>query len=206
MWRTLLLFFMCTCLSVNAKAAPPLTQPQLTALIQKSQQQTQSFTCNFTQTTTIPLLETPIVSHGLLTFAKPDSIKWEYTAPFQEGFILCNKNLTRWVGDKGTAQTSAASQDRLGNFLADQLIMWVQFDTKRILEDYSLSVVNSQPLTLELTPKKLEIQSIMKNLIISFSDEGPASMVILNEQNGGQTRLFFFDTKVNIPLTTKDFQ
>ncbi|SHN61840.1 outer membrane lipoprotein carrier protein LolA [Desulfovibrio litoralis] len=187
-------------------AGSPLEQAELTKLLKAHSPQVQSFSCDFTQTTSVPLLENAIVSKGHLFFLAPNSIKWEYTFPFKEGFVLHNGIINRWTEDKPTPQSSVASKDVLGSFLGEQFIMWVQFDVSRILADYSVILISEKPLTLELVPTNPQIGEVVKSLTISFVLNGLASNVLLKEKNGGETRLEFFNHELNNSLVNKVFQ
>ena len=42
----------------------------------------------FTQQKFMALLEEPVTSEGVFYFEKPSRIRWQYTKPFQNGFLI----------------------------------------------------------------------------------------------------------------------
>ena len=200
MYRKLLCCVCFVILSSSALAATPLNKERLLALAQENSLKLSSLSCRFTQKTSIPLFDEPLVSTGRMLFAAPDSLLWEYLTPLQEGFILTPKAFTRWTKGRQTSTTVPPSQDRLGSFVAQELVTWVTFDTEKIFKHYAVSQTQKNPLTLLLVPQNEQVQKVMHSLEITFTPQGAASKVLLSEAGGGTVLLEFTEIQTNSPI------
>ncbi len=96
----------------------------------------------FTQTRTIGLLATDVVSHGRLTLVRPDRLRWELSSP---------DNVTFWMSPEGLAYRSAhgagrvpAAEARLAAAL-DDLRTVLGGDLAKLRERWNVSVLRDDP-------------------------------------------------------------
>ncbi|HEX4935795.1 MAG TPA: outer membrane lipoprotein carrier protein LolA [Gemmatimonadaceae bacterium] len=79
-------------LGIGAAAAAAAQQPTaLESVLSKFdgvQGRLVTLSAEFTETTTSPLLKQPLVSRGRVFLTKPDSVRWEYSAPEPMQFVI----------------------------------------------------------------------------------------------------------------------
>ena len=95
----------------------------------------------FVQTTRIPMFESPVVSQGAFAFARPDRLRWEYTSPIREGFVLNGRTGFRWDSDPSNRTPFNAGSDPVAAIIAKQLITWITLDLDLIRKAYDIAVV-----------------------------------------------------------------
>lgn len=164
-----------------------------------------SIASTFTQTTTIPMFEDPIVSSGRFLYQKPSSLRWEYLTPVPHGFVLNGDRGFKWEDETRTRTNFTVNSDPAAGLVAAQLLTWVTFDIASIRAEYSVTVIQPSPLHIVLEPLRPETRKVVASLDMLFSPRGTVEVLVLVEASGGQTRLTFTDTRVNTPLDAVDF-
>jgi outer membrane lipoprotein carrier protein len=160
----------------------------------------ETLVCSFVQTSENPMFAAPLVSRGRLVFRAPDFLRWEYTQPSAQGFILAGGCLTRREGDK----LLSAAEDPVGLALGRRLLGWIGADTEAIRRDYEPSILGQEPLELRLVPRSAQVREVVEELHIRLDGNGVVSRVLLKEAGGGMTRLDFSDSRLNGPLDAAD--
>ncbi|MDR1686260.1 MAG: outer membrane lipoprotein carrier protein LolA [Desulfovibrio sp.] len=162
--------------------------------------------CSFTQTTAVPMFTEPVVSEGRLFFKKPDSLLWEYTAPYPQGLVFSGGKGFRWEDDKNRRKPFTTSGDPVAGLIASQMSAWIRFDRDLIESRYVIRADDREALTFELTPKSAELRSVLVSLRITFADNGAARSVLLRERAGGSTLVRLHDMVVNGLLEDREFR
>jgi len=122
-----------------ARAARAQTDPpDPLARVATARAQLRSLDGPFTQTRTIALLATDVLSHGRLTLERPDRLRWELSPP---------DDVTFWVGPEGIAYRSLhgggqipAAAARVGAAL-DDLRTVIGGDLSKLRQRWLLSVL-----------------------------------------------------------------
>lgn len=195
------IIFLLTLLPMQAYASSD--DLSLSAL-KESVQKLHSIQTTFTQTTKNPMFSTQLVSKGNFAFQRPDKLLWEYTSPFVEGFAINGSEAAKWKKQKTSAVTFATASDPLTQLLATELIHWITLDLNWIESSYAVTVISTTPTTLKLIPKQQAVNSIIDYLLITFSKQGVAKSVVIQEQSSqGTTTIVFSDIRVNpsLPIT-----
>ncbi|GHV50236.1 hypothetical protein FACS1894168_1090 [Deltaproteobacteria bacterium] len=141
-----------------------------------------------------------------MLFKRPDALLWEYVSPMCEGFAIKGSAGVRWRDNRKNTKPFSVSTDIVGAIIASQLIIWVSLDFERIEKEYALTVFESSPPILLLTPKRKDVAEVIKNLVIAFTVEGVASSVTITEQQGGVTVIRFTNVRVNGLIPDEEFQ
>lgn len=159
----------------------------------------------FVQETAIPMFAQPMRSQGRFLFKRPNSLRWEFTSPMREGFALKGDTGVRWE-DGGAVRTAfTAKTDPVAGVIARQLMAWITFDLASINREYTVETLGETPLVLRMTPLREDVRSVIANITITFSAEGPASLVAIQETRGGKTTIAFANTVVNGPVDDGEF-
>jgi hypothetical protein len=87
-----------TCLFLPAQLRAADSLSELVARVGKAREGLRTLRGPFTQTRTIGLLATDVVSHGVVTLVRPDRLRWELDPPDAVVF---------WIGPEGIAYRSS---------------------------------------------------------------------------------------------------
>ncbi|MDR2075916.1 MAG: outer membrane lipoprotein carrier protein LolA [Desulfovibrio sp.] len=208
------LLFLLSCAQVataaGAQADPPrergLSVEDSLQTLQKLTASVSTLRCRFVQTTNIPLFTEPVISRGFLLFARPDSLLWEYSEPFAQGFALQGTKGFRWEGSRDSRVSLAATEDPVAGLVAAQALSWISFDRKWIEAHYAVRAEGQTPLLLVLTPKNAEMASVVSSISLSFARDGIAREILLREAGGGTTTILLHDVVLNQPVGSEEFQ
>ena len=193
------LAFLCCCPEKAAAADPIAALKAKTASVV-------SVRSNFVQETAIPMFASPMRSEGRFLFKRPTSLRWEYTHPMREGFALKGDTGFRWEEGGAKRIPFTATSDPVADVIARQLMAWITFDTASIGREYAIAPLSADPLVLQMTPLRDDVKSIIAAITITFSAEGPATLVAIRETRGGETTIAFSGTVVNGPVDDGEFE
>lgn len=204
---SLLFYAMLFLLSLAPMPAHASQEEASLSALEASVQKLNSIQATFTQTTKNTMFSSQLSSKGNFAFQRPDKLLWEYTSPFIEGFAINGSQAAKWKKDRASAITFATFSDPLTQLLATELIHWITLDLDWIESSYTVSVTSTAPITLKLTPKQQTISSIIDHLLVSFTEQGVAQSVVIQEQsNQGTTTIEFSDVHVNPSLPNSLFR
>lgn len=195
-----LLIALCVLLLTPAFAAPvtaPAPQEQPKAQIAARFAAVNTIESRFTQQKYMALLDEPVTSEGVFYFQKPGRIRWQYTQPFQNGFLIVDGTSYRLEKDKKEKQTSP-----LASNMAAQMLAWLTFDLEALSKQYSLAFTENGVV---LTPLK---EGFLKQIEVEFSKQNPQALsrVEIQEAGGDKTVLSFHNPKTNQPLAAEVFK
>ncbi|SBV98244.1 putative Outer membrane lipoprotein carrier protein LolA [uncultured delta proteobacterium] len=159
----------------------------------------------FVQETAIPMFAQPMRSQGRFLFKRPDCLRWEFTSPMREGFALKGDTGVRWEDDGAVRTAFTAKSDPVAGVIARQLMAWITFDLASINREYTIETLGETPLVLRMIPLREDVRAVIASITITFSAEGPASLVAIQEARGGRTTIAFSDTVVNGPVDDGEF-
>ncbi len=154
---------------------------------------------NFTQEKHLTLLAEPVESKGKFMFSKKGAqLRWEYTEPFQNGFLMDGDKTFRL--EKGVKKTVKGVMARN---TAAQMLVWLTFDLKTLGETYDIAYFDGG---VTLTPKN-DKNSLLDKITVWFSKDNPQALaeIRMDEPGGDYTLLRFYDTTVNGPLPKDAF-
>ncbi len=151
----------------------------------------------FTQQKFMALLEEPVTSEGVFYFEKPSRIRWQYTKPFQNGFLIADGVTYRLEKDKKEEQ-----KNPLAHNIAAQLLAWLTFDLEALSKQYAVEFTADGVV---LTPLK---KGFINRIKVTFSAQNPQALskVEILENGGDKTVLRFTHPKTNHKLPAEAFQ
>lgn len=153
----------------------------------------------FTQEKHLALLAEPVESKGVFSFEKnPARLRWEYTEPFQNGFLMDGGKTYRL--EKGVKKTVKGVMSRN---VASQMLVWLTFDLKTLSETYDISYFENG---VTLTPKN-DKNRLLDKITVWFAKDNPQALseIRMDEPGGDYTLLRFYDTHTNGPLPKDAF-
>ncbi len=153
----------------------------------------------FTQEKHLALLTEPVESKGAFAFSKKGAqLRWEYTEPFQNGFLMDGGKTYRL--EKGVKKTVKGVMSRN---TAAQMLVWLTFDLKTLSETYDISYFEGG---VTLTPKN-DKNRLLDKITVWFAKDNPQALseIRMDEPGGDYTLLRFYDTHINGPLPKDAF-
>ena len=159
----------------------------------------QTLSSNFVQEKHMTLLTEPVVSSGKFAFSKhPAQIRWEYTTPFQHGFLLTGGKTFRLEKGNKTPVKNTLSRN-----IAAQMLVWLTFDLEELAKTYEITVFDGGVM---LTPK-VSITPLEKiTAWFSAQNSQVLEKIRLDEPGGDFTQLIFENPQLNSPLAKELFQ
>lgn len=193
-------FFLCCCPPQSAHAAEALE------LLRQKAAGLRNVQADFVQETAIPMFAQPMRSQGHFIFARPESLRWEYFDPMREGFVLHGDSGFRWADGSAKRTPFAPGSDPVATIVARQMIAWITFDVQGISREYSIESLPGPEIRLKMTPLRDDFKKVIAAITITFSPEGPATLVEMKEAGGGGTSIRFSNTVINGPLSGREFE
>lgn len=165
-----------------------------------------SIRSDFTQEKHLAMFDEVLVSTGRFAFARPSSLRWEYTKPFGAGFLLHNGNGIEWDQATGTEREFSLKSSPAMSMIARQIMAWTTFDITWLQAQYEIRQQTESPLSLELIPSSETARAFIKHLLVTFSkDNVTIDTLELHESDGDFTRILFTSTEINTPLPKTTF-
>ncbi|MGM0610980.1 MAG: outer membrane lipoprotein carrier protein LolA [Thermodesulfobacteriota bacterium] len=196
MKRTVLFLFLLT-LFFPSGTGLARSDAQILDSLKSHAQKVKTISSRFVQEKHLSVFDKKLESRGKFYFRNPDCLRWEYTAPYEQGFALCGDSGMQWDEISGEKEINAAGNP-LWDTLSEQLIAWSRLDIDRLQEKYDISVREKDPLVLKLIPKTESMRGVISRLIIHMSEKkGVIKKIIFFEPDGDNTRIEFEDTQIN---------
>lgn len=202
---TLAAAFPAACPAAFPAAALAQGEDLLESLRRKSET-LHSVSADFVQESSIPLFSQPVRSFGRFVFQRPAKLRWEYVRPIREGFVLNGDKGFRWTNDNPARLSFDPARDPLAGLVARQMIAWITHDLESIGREYAIRTLPGPDLRLQMVPLRDDVRSVIAAIVITFTPEGPASLVEIREAGGGGTTIRFSNTVVNGPLDGHAFE
>lgn len=164
-----------------------------------------SIASDFSQEKHLSLFDEVLISNGTFAFKRPSSLRWEYTSPFKNGFLLKGDSGIEWDEASNSERPFTLKSAPAMSMVATQIMAWTTFDIPWLKERYEIKQLKDNPLTLELRPRSEIAKEFLAHLIVMFSaDSHTVSTIELQETDGDFTRIIFKNTQINttIPDTT----
>lgn len=169
--------------------------------IAKARATLKTLTAPFTQTRTLGLLASDVVSKGDLALVRPDRLRYALAAP---------DAITYWVGPEGVAYKSASAKKagkappNAGPFAAvlGDLLTFMGGDMARLADRYELSTPNeADGITLVATPKAADVKKLLSRLeLVTTKELWGMRRITMDETNGDRSVIVFGENQRDKPI------
>lgn len=151
----------------------------------------------FTQEKHMALLEEPVHSEGVFYFQKPGRIRWQYTKPFQNGFLIIGDKTYHLEKDQKEEQKNPLAYN-----IASQMLVWITFDLEKLSKQYKVTPRENGVVLVPLS------KGIIERIEVTFAVENPQALskVEVIETTQDKTVLHFINPKTNQPLAPEVFE
>ena len=172
--------------------------------IQDKSGEIKSVRANFIQEKHLKILSKPLISKGTFYYQVPQSLRWEYTSPFQSILLIHNGNIKRYVkGNEGFIQDSGAELQAM-QIVLQEITLWLR---GRFNDNPNFNAVLEPGPKIVLTPKEKSFAAIIQRIELMLSKQpGIIETVRIYENDNSYTKFMFNNVKLNKPLKDSLFQ
>lgn len=164
-----------------------------------------SMQCTFTQKKTNKLLSRDIVSRGVMYYAAPSKLRWQYTSPYDYTFIINGDN----VSIKSTKKTQQikVSENKIFRQITSIILSTITGGSISKSKDFSVEIWKSgNGYFAKLYPKKKEVKQIYKVIELTFTPRlTMISTVKMVEKTGDATIVTLNNVKLNTRINENLF-
>lgn len=157
----------------------------------------ESIRCDFVQTKRSAMLENELVSRGKMWFSKPSLLRWEYSSPYSNLFIM-NGDKALLRNEKGSTLTDV-KKNRMVKGISSMVMGCISGEWLR--DSRAFGVVTEDrdgKWVAVLTPKRGELRQMWTSLELRFDPStGTAEGIRMNESSGDCTVIEFHNVEVN---------
>lgn len=156
----------------------------------------------FTETKRLRMFKHPVVLSGFAYMQKPGRFAWRTEKPMRSALVLKDDNVIRWNEDTDRVEAFAANDLLLLKTVIDYAQSWFYGAYLPMLEEYTIDVLNLQPLTLEFRPRpKTRPAALLEKVEVRFKpDQSYMDLIKFTERNGNESRIEFTGTVINQEL------
>ena len=205
----LILLFALFSTGVWAQSEKPLSESESQKVVAKLTEAAvamQTLQCRFVQEKTSSMLAEPSIAKGIMHYAAPDRMRWEYTEPYTFALVVNGERIVK-VTD-GKAETMDAKSGRMYQGMVG-LIMG-SASGKKLFDTTVFDVVMYDDDTFwraEMTPKRRDMKRMFSQLVFRFNKKtNGISCVEFKEASGDVTSIRFEDIKLNEAIGEDCFQ
>ena len=158
-----------------------------------------SIQTRFIQTKKLAVFTKEITIEGMVYIKKPNLFAWHVYKPVRYGLVVKDSVISQWNADTDIVKTISMKNNPGFKAIFNQMNKWLSGNYKPLMDDYHVSVVSEEPLSLEFTPlKSTDSFDFLARITIQFNRNLRClDKIIVLEKNGDKTTLTFFDTKLN---------
>lgn len=172
--------------------------------IHSAAQDIHSVQATFTQEKHLQILAQPLQSHGLLIFAAPDRLRWEYQAPLPSVLLMDGGRVQRFVKTGGTWTEDASAALPAMSFVMQEIGRWMN---GRFDENPDFDARLEPGGRIVLTPRKDALATVIQKIVLQLAKTpGVIESVTVYEDDHNFTRLHFKDVTVNQPIDPAMFK
>lgn len=163
-----------------------------------------SVAANFIQEKHLKILSKPLISKGTFYYQVPQSLRWEYTYPFQSILLIHNGNINRYIkGNDGLVEDSGAELQAM-QIVLQEITLWLR---GRFNDNPNFNAVLETGPKVVLTPKEKSFAAIIQRIELILSNQpGIIETVRIYENDYSYTKFMFNNVRLNKPLEDSLFQ
>jgi outer membrane lipoprotein-sorting protein len=163
-----------------------------------------SVMANFIQEKHLKILSKPLISKGTFYYQIPQSLRWEYTSPFQSILLIHNGNIKRHIkGNDGFIQDSGVELQAM-QVVLQEITLWLR---GRFNDNPNFNAVLEPGPKIVLTPKEKSFAAIIQRIELMLSNQpGIIETVRIYENDNSYTKFMFNNVRLNKSLKDSLFQ
>ncbi|MDR0363985.1 MAG: outer membrane lipoprotein carrier protein LolA [Bacteroidales bacterium] len=157
--------------------------------------------CHFTQEKSSTLFADKAVSKGILSYRKPESLRWEYTDEPNKFALVLNEHGAHILNDAGIVD----NYNKIFKPLAELIVGTINgkglLDSKTFKVEYYQIDSKQNIILVKMIPVQKRLKEVYTSVeIIIDKTDYLALEIIMNEASGDVTTISLSDKKINIEL------
>lgn len=165
-----------------------------------------TISADFVQKKSMKILSKPMVSEGKFYFAKPDSIRWEYSKPVKSIVISSKGVAKRYIASEGKMVEDKTGGARAMKIVLDEVAGWMsgRFDTN---PSFTAAFREGPPAVITLTPVEESMSGMIERIEITISRKDMSiKSVRIIESATAETRIDFQHVVINKEINPSVFR
>lgn len=161
--------------------------------------QMQSLDTEFNQVKRLSVFKQDIKLNGKVYMQKPNMFSWQVDYPVKYKMVMDGKHFRQWSEDSGRVEKISLKGNPSFEVAIGQMQQWFSGQYIKMIDDYSISVLSENPVSLEFVPNENNGASkFIERVVIGFrTDEKYIESIDIFEKSGDSMSLFFFNSVIN---------
>ncbi|MFH1904140.1 MAG: outer membrane lipoprotein carrier protein LolA [bacterium] len=157
---------------------------------------------DFVQEKKLAIFDRKIILKGKIFLKKPDLFAWHTEEPTRYSMIIRDDIISQWDEDIDQVQKVSMKDNPAFQTVIGQMRKWLSGIYMPLLEEYNITVLGQNPVSLKFTPRENTMAYNIINYvrIVFREDERYIHEIYINEKTGDSTLLRFNDTMLNSPI------
>ncbi|MDR0828647.1 MAG: outer membrane lipoprotein carrier protein LolA [Prevotellaceae bacterium] len=202
---TTTILFLMFCVNIFAQNGKKLSESEKAIFEQKMVEQSkkiETLQCNFVQEKTSVLVAQKAVSKGIMLYALPSKLRWEYTEPTPSTLILNGQNAA--LLDKNGQKIG---NDKAIKPLGNIIISMINGDGIKNNRQFSTEIYETDKhFLIILTPIQKRLKEFYKNIELKIDKHTfLASEITMNEKSGDKMVISLINKKLNEKIDVSKF-
>ena len=174
--------------------------------LRKDSARISTISADFVQKKFMKILSKPLVSEGKFYFAKPDSIRWEYSKPVKSVIMSSKGVAKRYIASEGKMVEDKTGGARAMKIVLDEVAGWLSgtFDSN---PSFAAALKEGPPTVITLTPVEKSMSGMIEKIEITISRKDMAiKSVRIIESATAETRIDFQHVVINKEINPSVFR
>ena len=156
----------------------------------------------FVQEKKLAIFDRKIILKGRIFLKKPDLFAWHTEEPTRYSMIIMDDVILQWDEDIDQVQKVSMKDNPAFQTVVGQMKKWLSGIYMPLLEEYNITVLRQNPVSLKFTPREDTMAYNIINYvrIVFREDERYICEIYIKEKTGDSTLLRFNDTMLNTPI------
>lgn len=202
--KLFIFLFSINLLSQNATLNNSETKTFKANVIEKSND-INSFSADFLQVKHMKMMDGTPESHGKVYYRSPNTLKWEYTRPYD--YQLLFKNSKLFIVEDGQLSEVDLSSNKLFDKMGELVAGSVNGKILMADKDFDISYHHAgENVKALIIPKDENLKGMFKEIWIHFNRKHLINSVKLIDPSGDYTEISMKNIKINQPIPSSVFQ
>ncbi|WP_300437643.1 outer membrane lipoprotein carrier protein LolA [Christiangramia sp.] len=202
--KLFIFLFSLNLLSQNAALNNSETKTFKANVIEKSND-INSFSADFLQVKHMKMMAGTPESHGKVYYRSPNTLKWEYTRPYD--YQLLFKNSKLFIVEDGQLSEVDLSSNKLFDKMGELVAGSVNGKILMADKDFDISYHHAgENVKALIIPKDENLKGMFKEIWIYFNRKHLINSVKLIDPSGDYTEISMKNIKINQPIPSSVFQ
>lgn len=161
---------------------------------------------DFVQERHIALFFDVLKSGGILSFERPDKLRWELNEPYRTLMLFNSNDVAKFRIEDGNIEKANFGMEDLLRGTLSQIITILKGDFGKSMEAYNFEVMEGNAYLLKLTPKSEAMAKTILSLELFFDPKSlQMSQIIIREPHDDFMKIIFTEHRINETLSDRLF-